>query len=151
MCWNTIALTADQRSHLDGMGSISAYHRVIAVFVGAQNRMRIVMLTGQQAVQIGRRRPQVRAGELVGPRHFRHSLRATSTIAPNVPWRATNESDKGEWVEEAARSVGRCVYAGTGDASLVNRPNPDLTWPRIQQEARKIVDSALNASTEASN
>ena len=45
----------------------------------------------------------------------------------------------------AARSVG-ASYAGTGDASLVNRPSPDPTWPRIQQEARKIVDSALNAS-----
>ena len=49
-----IALIADERRHLDRMRSIGAYHGVIAVFVGAQNRMRVVVLTGQQSVQVGR-------------------------------------------------------------------------------------------------
>jgi len=72
-----IALAADQGHHLDSMGPVGPHHRVVAVFVGAQDRMRVVVLAGQQAVQVGRRRPQVRAGELVGPRHFRYSLRSS--------------------------------------------------------------------------
>ncbi len=74
-----ITFTADDRGHLDGVRSIGSDHRVIAVFVGAQYRMRVVVFTGQQAVQVGRVRPQMRAGELVGLRHFRnccHSLRS---------------------------------------------------------------------------
>ena len=76
MCLNGIALAADERRHLDRVRSIGAYHGVIAVFVGAQNRMRVVVLAGQQAVEVGRVRPQMRTGELVGLRHARHSLRS---------------------------------------------------------------------------
>ena len=72
-----VPLAADQGHHLDSMRPVGPHHRVVAVFVGAQDRMRVVVLAGQQAVQVGRRRPQVRAGELVGPRHFRYSLRSS--------------------------------------------------------------------------
>ena len=65
-----IALTADERRHLDRVRSIRTYHGVIAVLVCTQNRMRVVVLTGQQAVEVGRVRPQVRTGELVGLRHL---------------------------------------------------------------------------------
>ena len=45
---------------------------------------------------------------------------ATSTIAPNMPWRATNESDKGEWVEELpGRSVRLTLGLFTRLASTV--------------------------------
>ncbi len=65
-----IALTADDRRHLDRVRSIRTYHGVIAVLVCTQNRMRVVVLTRQQAVQVGRVWPQVWTGELVGLRHL---------------------------------------------------------------------------------
>ena len=59
-----IAFIADDRRHLDRVRSIGADHGVIAVLVGAQNRMRVVVFAGQQAVEVGRVRPQMRTGEL---------------------------------------------------------------------------------------
>ena len=61
MCCERIAVVADQRRHLHRVRAERPDHRVVAVFVRAQNRMRVVMHTGQQPLQIGGIGPQVRA------------------------------------------------------------------------------------------
>jgi hypothetical protein len=65
-----VALTADQRHYLDSVRPISANDGVVVVFVGTQNRMRVVVFTGQQAVEVGGVRPKVWARALVGLRHL---------------------------------------------------------------------------------
>ena len=55
---------------------------VVAVFVGAQDAVRVVVRAGDQAGQVGRVGRQVRPGELVGSAHVasppgRHLLRSS--------------------------------------------------------------------------
>ncbi len=74
-----VSLAADQGRHLDGVRAVGPKHRVVAVFVGTQDRVRVVVLAGQQPVQVGRVRPQMWTGELIALgrlRHFSHSLRS---------------------------------------------------------------------------
>ena len=71
-----IPVVADQRHHFDRVRTVRPDHRVVAVFVRAQNRVRVVMHTGQQSLEVGGIGPQVRACELIGSRHLStHSLR----------------------------------------------------------------------------
>jgi hypothetical protein len=64
------ALVADEGRHLDRVGAKCTQHGVIAVFVCAEYRVRVVMLAGQQAPQVGGIGPQVSACGLVGSRHL---------------------------------------------------------------------------------
>ena len=61
-----MAGAADQRVHLHRVRAVHPDHRVVVVFVGAQHRVRVVVLTGQQPVQVGGVRPQMRTVDLVG-------------------------------------------------------------------------------------
>ena len=65
-----IALTADEGHHFDGMGPVGANDRVVVVLVCTQNRMWIVVFAGEQTVQVGCMRSQIRACELVGLCHL---------------------------------------------------------------------------------
>ena len=63
-----ISVRPDQRDDVDGVRPVSPDHGVIAVFMGAQDGMRVVVLAGQQAVEVGAGGRQVR-GVLLGLRH----------------------------------------------------------------------------------
>ena len=75
-----ISLVADQSGHLDGVRPVGPDHRVVAVLVRAENRVRVVVFTGQQPIQVGWIGPQVRARQRIGSshleRHFPHSLQS---------------------------------------------------------------------------
>ena len=47
-----ITLGADQRYHLDRMRAVGPDHCVVTVLVCAQNRVRVVVLAGQQPVEV---------------------------------------------------------------------------------------------------
>ena len=55
-----MASAADQRIDRCGVRPVGTNDCVIAVLMGAEHRMRIVVLTGQQAVEVGGVGPQVR-------------------------------------------------------------------------------------------
>ena len=65
-----IPVVADQRHHFHCMRTEHPDHRVIAVFMRAQNRVRVVMHTGQQALEVGGIGPQVRSLLLIASRHL---------------------------------------------------------------------------------
>ncbi len=64
-----MTLTTDERDHLDRVWPVGADHRVVVVLVSTENRVRVVVLTGQQSVEVGGVRPQMRAARLGGLRH----------------------------------------------------------------------------------
>ena len=62
------AVLPDQCDDLDGVRAVRPDHRVVAVFVGAQYGMRVVVLAGQQPVEVPPVRRQIRV-VLLGLRH----------------------------------------------------------------------------------
>jgi hypothetical protein len=76
----------------------------------------------------------------------RYQGAAEIVASPDLAWQGANRCKFVTWI-----SAQRCFEQtrAFGAHRVVRRSGPHL--PRIQQEARKIVDSALNASTEASN
>jgi mycothiol maleylpyruvate isomerase-like protein len=76
----------------------------------------------------------------------RYQGAAEIVASPDLSWHGANRCKFVTWI-----SAKRCFEQtrAFGAHRVVRRSGPHP--PRIQQEARKIVDSALNASTEASN
>lgn len=60
-----VALTADDRGDLDRVRTEGTDHGVAGVLVRTEHGMRVVVLTGQQAMDVGRVRPQMCVGELI--------------------------------------------------------------------------------------
>ena len=76
----------------------------------------------------------------------RYQGAAEIVASPDLAWQGANRCKFVTWI-----SAQRCFEQTRvfGAHRVVRRSGPHL--PRIQQEARKVVDSALKASTEVSN
>jgi hypothetical protein len=64
-------VTADQRDHAGGVRAVGPDYGVVAVFVGAQDAVRVVVLAGDQAGQVTRLGRLVRGTSLLS--YLRHS------------------------------------------------------------------------------
>ena len=72
-----ISLVTDECGHLRRVRSICPDHGVVAVLVGAQYRVRVVVLPREQPIQIALIGPQMRAGDFVRASHL--------SVTPSFP------------------------------------------------------------------
>ena len=70
----------DQRHHFGGVWPEGPDDGVVAVFVGAQDAVRVVVLAGDQSGQVAGLGCQTRSGDFFGGLHVRCYLRLSSLI-----------------------------------------------------------------------